>query len=88
MSAAVWLLIAVAAAIGGIAVGWPAWRDYRRRDARDSNVDRYMAWRGRAVRPSSRPSEGMTRDERRRIYIGLALGVVAAFCIVGFFTYA
>jgi hypothetical protein len=34
-----------------------------------------------------RPHEGMTGEERRRIYLGIGLAVVAVFCLVGFFTY-
>jgi hypothetical protein len=29
----------------------------------------------------------MTGEERRRIYLGAFLGLVAVFCLVGFFSY-
>lgn|GEM_PF-3107074 len=83
-----WLLGTVGALGAAYLVGWPAWMRYRQRDAGDTNTDRYLAWRGRAVRSAGRPREGMTGEERRRIYLGVGLGVVAVFCLVGFFSYA
>jgi hypothetical protein len=83
-----WLLATAVAAVAAYLVGWPAWQQYRTREARDLNVDRYNAWRGRAGPRHERPREGMTGEERRRIYAGIGLGVVAIFCLVGFFTYA
>jgi uncharacterized protein YbaA (DUF1428 family) len=88
MSAWIWLLATAVAAVAAYLVGWPAWQQYRSRESRDLNVDRYNAWRGRAMPRGDRPSEGMTLDERRRIYAGIGLGIVAVFCLVGFFTYA
>ncbi len=88
MIAWIWLLGAVLAGAAAYLVGWRAWQQYRHRDVQDANADRYMAWRGRAMPPSGRPREGMTREERRHMYAGIALGVVAVFCLVGFFTYA
>jgi hypothetical protein len=81
-----WLAIAVVAAALAYLVGWPAWRSYRTREARDLNSERYLAWRGRAPR-GSRPTvrEGMTGDERRRIYGGAALVVLAVIALVAFF---
>lgn len=87
MTSWLWLLGTLVALGAAYLIAWPAWERYRRRDARDTNADRYMAWRGRAVRPMERPREGMTGEERRRIYVGIGLGVVAVFCLVGFFTY-
>ena len=82
----VWLVVALAAALAAYMVGWPAWTSYRAREARDTNSERYLAWRGRAVRGQSRaPREGMTGEERRRIYLGGALAVVAAVALVAFF---
>jgi hypothetical protein len=85
MTPLIWLVVALVAAVAGYAVGWPAWRSHRSRDARDLNAERYRAWRGQAVRgqPSSR--EGMTGEERGRIYAGAALGVAAAAAVVAFF---
>ena len=82
----VWLLVALVAGAAGFLVGWPAWQSYRSRDARDLNAERYLAWRGRAVRgePSS-VREGMTGEERRRIYAGAALGVLGALALLAFF---
>jgi len=76
----IWLGVAVAAGIAAYVVAWPAWRAYRARDARDTNTERYLAWRGRA---STR--EGMTGEERRRIYIGAALAALALAALVAFF---
>jgi hypothetical protein len=79
-----WLIVAVIAGIGAYLVAWPAWQAYRARDARDTNTERYLAWRGRASRvPTAR--EGMTGEERRRIYGGVALGAVALLALVAFF---
>lgn len=82
----VWLIVALVAGAAGFLVGWPAWQSYRSRDARDLNAERYLAWRGRAVRgePSS-VREGMTGEERRRIYAGAALSVLGALALLGFF---
>ncbi|MGQ0608866.1 MAG: hypothetical protein ACT4OQ_10450 [Chloroflexota bacterium] len=86
MSPLVWLVVAFVAGAAGYVVGWPAWHSYRSRDARDLNAERYLAWRGRAVRgePSS-VREGMTGEERRRIYAGAALGVLGALALLAFF---
>ncbi len=86
MAPLAWLAVAIAA--GGLAyfVGWPAWRGYRAREQRDVNAERYLQWRGRADRMSSVSTrEGMTNDERRRIYAGAALGVVALAALLAFF---
>ena len=82
----VWLGLALAGFVAAYLVGWPAWESYRSREQRDDNADRYLAWRGRArrgERPSTR--EGMTVDERRRIYAGGALAVGAALALFTFF---
>ena len=79
-----WLVVAVVAAVAAYAVAWPVWQAYRAREARDTNTERYLAWRGRAQRgPSAR--EGMTGQERRRIYAGAALGVLAVVALIAFF---
>jgi hypothetical protein len=79
-----WLVVAIVAAVAAYAVAWPAWQAYRARDARDTNTERYLAWRGRAPR-GSRPREGMTGEERRRIFGGAALGVLAVVALIAFF---
>jgi hypothetical protein len=79
-----WLVVAVIAAAAAFFVGWPSWQAYRAREARDTNTERYLAWRGRASRgPSVR--EGMTGEERRRVYAGVALGAVAVVALIAFF---
>jgi drug/metabolite transporter (DMT)-like permease len=83
-----WLLLlgAVLAAAGAYLVGWPAWTSFRQREARDLNAERYLAWRGRASSPSSRSTrEGMTRAERRGLWLAAALAAVALVCLAGFF---
>ncbi|MGH2358651.1 MAG: hypothetical protein ACRDGJ_11710 [Candidatus Limnocylindria bacterium] len=86
MPALAWLLVTVVAAIGAYFVGWPAWQAYRSRETRDLNAERYLAWRGRASRtPRASAAEGMTGEERRRIYAGVALAVVAVASLLAFF---
>lgn len=86
MTPLLWLLGTTLAAIGAYLVGWPAWQAYRTRDRRDANVDRYLAWRGRADRGTQRPvSEGMTGEERRRLWIAGALALAALLCLAAFF---
>ena len=78
----VFVVVAIVAGGAGLAIGLPAWRAYRSRDARDRNAERYLAWRGRADPPGASMREGMTTDERRRIWIGAGLGAVALVCLV------
>jgi hypothetical protein len=86
MSPLLWLVIAVAAAAGAYLVGWPAWRAYRAREARDLNAERYLQWRGRASAPSGGSTrEGMTGEERRRVYLAAGLAVLAVVAFVAFF---
>jgi hypothetical protein len=86
VSPLLWLGLAVAAGLGAWWIGWPAWQGYRGRDHRDANVDRYLAWRGRADRrPSASLAEGLTLDERRRFMIAAALGLVALVALIAFF---
>lgn len=86
MSPLVWLVVALVAGALGFLIGWPAWQSYRSRDARDLNAERYLAWRGRAVRGQPpRASEGLTGEERRRIYAGAALGLLGMLALLAFF---
>ncbi len=82
-----WFFLAgtVVAGLAAYGTGWPAWRGYRTREARDLNAERYLAWRGRAPR-GSQPSlrEGPTMAERRRLYVATGLALVAMICLVGF----
>ncbi len=79
-----WLLVAIAAGAAAYFVGWPAWEAHRGRQARDTNAERYHAWRGRAAR--GQPSRGaMTTEERRRLYAAVALGVLAVLALIAFF---
>jgi hypothetical protein len=84
MPALTWLIVAVVAGAGAYVMAWPAWQAYRSREARDTNTERYLAWRGRAS-PVPTAREGMTVEERRRIYGGVALGVLAIVALVAFF---
>ena len=79
-----WLALAVIAAAGAYLLGWPAWQARRDRQARDTNTERYLAWRGRA-RTGPQPSEGPTGDQRRRVLAAGALGLLAIAALVGFF---
>jgi hypothetical protein len=86
MAPLVWLLAAVVAGVAAAAIGWPAWQSYRRREARDDNAERYLAWRGRADRtPRASTREGMTGEERRRISIGVTLAIAAVAALIAFF---
>jgi hypothetical protein len=79
-----WLAIAVAALVAAGLVGWPAWTASRERTVRDTNTERYLAWRGRGrERPPA--SEGSTAEERRRMVMAAALAVVGVVGLVGFF---
>jgi hypothetical protein len=81
-----WLAIAVIAGAAAYGIGWPAWQAYRSRESRDMNAERYLQWRGRADRRSTISTrEGMTNDERRRIYAGAALAVGALVALIAFF---
>ena len=84
MPALAWLVVAVLAGAGSYLVGWPALSSYRAREARDTNTERYLAWRGRAIR-GPRASEGMTGEERQRVVIGAALAILALVALVAFF---
>ena len=79
-----WLVVAIAAGVAAYFVGWPAHASSRTRDARDTNSERYLAWRGRASR-GPRPASGMTAEERRRVVIGAALAVAAVVALAAFF---
>jgi hypothetical protein len=82
-----WLWLVGTLGFGGAAYlfGWPAWNGYRSREARDLNTERYLAWRGRADRTAVSASEGMTGEERRRLWVAGTLAVAALVCLVGFF---
>lgn len=84
--ALLWLAGALAAGIGAYLVGWPAWTGYRSRESRDLNVERYLAWRGRAApRGQPAPPEGMTGEERRRLFLAGVLAVAALLSLIAFF---
>ncbi|HEX7196703.1 MAG TPA: hypothetical protein VF364_07705 [Candidatus Limnocylindria bacterium] len=86
MPALLWLVVALLAGAAGYLLAWPAWQSYRSRDARDLNAERYLAWRGRAVRGQQpRAREGMTGEERRRVLAGAALGAIGLLALVAFF---
>ena len=85
MGPLLWLALAIAAGVAAYAVGWSAWSGYRSRDRRGSNTERYLAWRGRAVRGQPSAREGVTGEERQRMYVGAALAVVAIVALLAFF---
>ena len=76
------LVVALVNGVAAVVIGLPAWLSYRRREARDQNAERYLTWRGRARPPGASLREGMTGAERRRIWIGAVLGVIAAACLI------
>jgi hypothetical protein len=83
-----WLWLVGAAVSGAAAylVGWPTWAGFAARRRRDLNTERYLAWRGRAGdRP---PDPQLTTLERGRLAVAGVLALVAAFCLVAYFTYA
>ena len=80
-----WLIGTLGFAGAAYLVGWPAWRGYQAREARDMNAERYLAWRGRADRNAPSAREGMTGEERRRLWIAGAMGAAALVCLVAFF---
>lgn len=81
-----WLAGTIVAGAGAWFAGWPAWRGYQARESRDLNAERYLAWRGRAARPSSGSMrEGLTLAERRRLYLAGGLAIVAVVCVIGYF---
>ena len=86
MSAWMWMLTAALAASGAYLVGWPTWSGFVGRRRRDLNTERYLAWRGRAGQRS--PDPALAGPERARLGLAAVLALVAAFCLVGFFTYA
>jgi hypothetical protein len=82
----VWLLAAAVAGAGAYLVGWPTWSGFAARRRRDLNAERYLAWRGRAgERP---PDPRLTSAERARLAVAGVLGLLALFCVVGFFSYS
>ena len=81
-----WLAVAIVAGAAAYLVGWPAWQGFRSRETRDDNTERYLRWRGRADRRSQVSTrEGMTNEERRRIYAGAALAMLAVIGLLAFF---
>jgi hypothetical protein len=80
-----WLLVAVAAGVGAYLAGRPAWQAYRSREGRETNRERYLAWRGRAVRGQPPARAGMSGRERSRIAIAAGLGAVALLALLTFF---
>ena len=81
-----WLALSIVGFVTAYLVGWPAWDGYRTRESRDDNTDRYLAWRGRADRtPRASAREGMTSQERRRIFVGAMLAIAGALALLTFF---
>ena len=76
------LVVALVNGVAAVLIGLPAWLSYRRREARDQNAERYLTWRGRASAPGSSLREGMSGAERRRIWIGGVLAIIAVACLV------
>ena len=85
MPALAWLVVAAVAGVSAYLVAWPAWQAYRAREARDMNTERYLAWRGHASRGPRAPTrEGMTGEERKRVYVGAALAVAGVLALIAF----
>ncbi len=84
----VWLLAFVALGAAATAVAWPVYSRARTREARDVNVDRYLAWRGRAgTRSPGRSPLDDLRDarDRRSLAVAAALAIAAIGCLIAFF---
>ena len=90
MTAALWLAAAAVAAVAASLVGWPAYRESRARHEAATNADRYLAWRGRARRPTTRSAaeEHRRRRERQRLWLAAGLALVSIGCLVAFFAFA
>lgn len=84
MSPLLWLGGALVAGVAAYLVGSPALSAARTRGARDLNEERYLAWRGRAAKPSE-STPGMTVSERRRLWVAAGMAALAAACLVAFF---
>ncbi len=80
----VWLLVAIIAGAGAWVVGSPVLRARRERAARDTNTERYLAWRGRASE-ASRMGSPEPPDERPRLIGAAVLAAVAVAALIGFF---
>jgi hypothetical protein len=80
----VWLGLALVVGIGSYLVGRPAWRSRRDRISRDTNTERYLAWRGRA-REATPDAGTWTSEERVRLLVAGALGVASVVALIGFF---
>ena len=79
-----WLAVALVALAAAWFVGSPAWTSARARAERDTNTERYLAWRGRArERPAQ--AERWTPDERRRLLAAGAMALVGLIGLVAFF---
>lgn len=85
MSPLLWLGGALVAGVAAYVVGWPALEASRARGGRDLNEERYLAWRGRAPKPSASTPRGMTPKERRSLWIAAGMAALAAVCLVAFF---
>jgi hypothetical protein len=85
MSPLLWLGAAIVASVAAYVIGGPAISASRARGARDLNEERYLAWRGRAAKPSAGTPRRMTPDERRRVWIAAGMAALAAVCLVVFF---
>jgi len=84
MPSFVWILVAIIAGAGAWVVGSPVIRARRERAERDTNTERYLAWRGRASE-ASRLGSPEPPDERPRLFVALALAAVAVAALIGFF---
>lgn len=75
--------------LGGaaVAVAWPAYRSRQARREQAGNVERYLAWRGRATTGAGRSALDDVAEARERSRIRLAgiLGAAALVCLVIFF---
>ena len=82
-----WILLISAGGGGGgpDPRGGPPGTSTRRRPPRDLNAERYAAWRGRAGEQGLTAHEGLTGDERRKLWVAAALAMVAVACLIGFF---
>ncbi len=84
MPSLAWLVLALVAGTGAYVLGSPVLRARRERASRDTNTERYLAWRGRASESPPRAASAPPEERTRLIAAGV-LTVTAVVALIGFF---